>query len=156
MENEYKKCENCGSTKPKIEFWKRNGTKDNLRNYCKECEKKSAKAWRIENKDYFKKYNKDNRNKLNSYYKKYNNDIRLDVLIHYVPDLTCHGIDGKGCKFNCSDIKCLTIDHINGGGNEHRKKNNLKSSSQFYRWLYNNNYPLEFQVLCMNCQWLKR
>jgi hypothetical protein len=41
----------------------------------------------------------------------------------------------------------LTMDHINGGGNQHRKK--IKES--IYRWLYHNNFPSGFRVLCANC-----
>lgn len=45
----------------------------------------------------------------------------------------------------------LTIDHINGGGNEHRRQ--LGSSSMFYTWLRKNNFPVGYQVLCMNCNY---
>lgn len=47
----------------------------------------------------------------------------------------------------------LTIDHINGNGNRHRKE---IGQSNMYRWLRDNNYPSGFQVLCMNCQWGKK
>jgi len=46
----------------------------------------------------------------------------------------------------------LTIDHVAGGGNQHRKKLKVGGGSKFYYWLRSNNYPLGFQVLCMNCQ----
>jgi hypothetical protein len=42
----------------------------------------------------------------------------------------------------------LTIDHINGGGSQHRKK---IGHGHFYLWLYNHGYPDGYQVLCMNC-----
>lgn len=46
----------------------------------------------------------------------------------------------------------LTIDHIDGNGNKHRKE--IKGSIRsFYGWLKKNNYPNGFQVLCMNCNW---
>lgn len=47
----------------------------------------------------------------------------------------------------------LTIDHIDGGGNKHRKE---VGQSNVYRWLKQHDYPPGFQVLCMNCQWGKR
>jgi hypothetical protein len=47
----------------------------------------------------------------------------------------------------------LTIDHIDGGGNQHRKK---VGAANVYRWLRLNGYPPGFQVLCMNCQFGKR
>lgn len=44
----------------------------------------------------------------------------------------------------------LTIDHINGGGIEHRR--NISGGAKgIYRWLRKNNYPKGFRVLCYNC-----
>lgn len=45
------------------------------------------------------------------------------------------------------DVKFLTIDHINGGGQAHRKD----THKSVYRWLRKNNYPPGFQLLCWNC-----
>lgn len=41
----------------------------------------------------------------------------------------------------------LTIDHINGGGNNHRKKIGKK----IINWLIRNDLPPGYQVLCFNC-----
>lgn len=49
-----------------------------------------------------------------------------------------------------SEKNFLSIDHIDGNGNEHRKKIN-KAGSTFFKWLVDNNFPPEFQTLCMNC-----
>lgn len=44
----------------------------------------------------------------------------------------------------------LTLDHINGDGNRHRKL--VKQNGQgFYKWLIRNNFPPILQVLCYNC-----
>ena len=45
----------------------------------------------------------------------------------------------------------LTIDHINGGGRQHR----ISLNGNFYRWLNRNNFPGGFQVLCYNCNCCK-
>jgi len=45
----------------------------------------------------------------------------------------------------------LSIDHIAGGGNKHRKDLGLRAGWPFYRWLRLNNWPKDFQVLCFNC-----
>ena len=45
----------------------------------------------------------------------------------------------------------LHIDHINGNGNEHRRKIATEGGSRFYWWLWKNNFPPGFQVLCANC-----
>jgi hypothetical protein len=68
--------------------------------------------------------------------------------------MKCVGLDKNGCKFNCSDIRCLTIDHINGGGRQERKKLK-KVGVTFYHWLQKQGYPEGYQVLCMNCQFIK-
>lgn len=72
--------------------------------------------------------------------------LKLAVLSHYSPDLKC-----SGCGF--SDIRALSIDHIKGDGAKHRKK---IGNADFYQWIIKNNFPKGFQVLCFNCQWIKR
>jgi len=44
----------------------------------------------------------------------------------------------------------LAIDHIEGGGGQHRESIG-KKGTQFYSWLKENGYPPGFQVLCHNC-----
>lgn len=41
----------------------------------------------------------------------------------------------------------LCVDHVNGGGNQHRKT----IGNVLYRWLAKNGYPEGFRVLCWNC-----
>lgn len=66
---------------------------------------------------------------------------------------------GKECR--CCGIRILqflTIDHKEGKGNIQRKKlfgYNI-SGVPMYRWLIKNNFPNEYQVLCMNCNWATR
>lgn len=67
---------------------------------------------------------------------------KLAVMTHY-----SHGL--MECECGESRIQCLTIDHINGGGNKHRKE--VGEGVTFYRWLIKNNFPEGFRVLCMNC-----
>lgn len=56
-----------------------------------------------------------------------------------------------------TDIRVLTIDHINGGGNKHRKRIHVfGGGSNFYLWLKKHKFPLGYRVICFNCQWMKR
>ena len=60
-----------------------------------------------------------------------------------------------GCKCglcNILNVSCLSIDHIDGSGGEHRKELDIGSSTEFYRWLRRNSWPSGYRVLCMNCQ----
>ena len=54
------------------------------------------------------------------------------------------------------DVRALTLDHIYGNGKNHREKYGLKSGRETYQWIKNNHFPEGFQVLCRNCQQIKR
>jgi hypothetical protein len=82
----------------------------------------------------------------NKQLRKYTREYRIDALKHYSPELKC-----QRCGF--SDIRALSIDHINNDGSKHRKE--IGKGRAIYYWLKNNNYPEGYQVLCMNCQFIK-
>jgi hypothetical protein len=73
--------------------------------------------------------------------KQYKLQIKKIVLDYY----------GNGRCSCCgeSNIEFLSIDHINGGGSQHRKENSAVRT--IYSWLKKNNYPSGFRVLCHNC-----
>lgn len=82
---------------------------------------------------------------------------KLMVLIHYggnPPKCACCG------EYH---IEFLTIDHTNGGGEEHRRQiaqsMNLESrrcsGSHIISWIIKNNFPCGFQILCSNCNTAK-
>ena len=76
---------------------------------------------------------------------------KLTVIEHYSNGTM------KCSKCGFSDIRALSIDHVDGNGNQHRKQVTKGNAGwNFYRWLRLNNYPEGFQVLCMNCQFIKR
>ena len=64
---------------------------------------------------------------------------------------------GRKCKC-CGEtnIGFLTIDHINGGGNKQRKLTGYNSGDFIVNYIVRNNFPPEFQTLCMNCNWGRR
>ncbi len=78
----------------------------------------------------------------------YKHRIRKEVFSHYSPNLVC-----QRCGF--SDFRALSLDHINGGGREHERLIQERGDG-IMRWLRKNNYPAGYQVLCMNCQFIKR
>lgn len=69
------------------------------------------------------------------------NEDFLQVLDHYGTKCMCCGQD---------EPMFLTVDHIHGKGNEHRKEIK-KYGSGFYKWLIDQNFPCGFQILCYNC-----
>ena len=75
-----------------------------------------------------------------SYYRK----LRSDVLSNYGGKCACCGE---------SEFDFLQIDHVNGGGNVHRK---TVSTRQIYQFLRKNGYPKDdYQLLCANCNMAK-
>lgn len=68
-----------------------------------------------------------------------------------------HYVDKKMKCVCCdeSNIKFLTIDHINNNGAQHRKESKCGSGPKFYQWLKDNNYPTGYQIMCMNCNWAR-
>jgi len=95
------------------------------------------------NPEAYRKYRK----KRNEYMKKYTWRIKMEVLKKYggnSPRCACCGE---------TEIKFLTIDHINNDGAKHRKE----IKGKLYQWLYKNKYmPNRFQVLCANCNYAKQ
>jgi hypothetical protein len=73
--------------------------------------------------------------------------LKEEVLGHY----SGFPIICKRCKID--DIRVLTLDHINSDGAEHRKE---VDKTKMYRWAKKNKFPAMFQVLCMNCQFIKK
>jgi hypothetical protein len=49
------------------------------------------------------------------------------------------------------NLEFLGIDHINGGGNIHRKQIKRVGGFLFYIWLRQQGFPEGFRVLCQNC-----
>jgi hypothetical protein len=83
--------------------------------------------------------------------KVYSIKIKVEVLSHY-------GNGQCACiKCGFSDVRALSIDHINGDGST-QKINGVRihSGITFYRWLKREGYPEGYQTLCMNCQFIKR
>jgi len=104
-----------------------------------------AKKYRTENRDKINKKRRENHFKYKEKQKEYRDNLKLKVFNHY-----CNGDIHCQCP-NCPETnpKFLTLDHINGGGNQQRRE--LGSSTAIYKWIIDNNYPEGYQVLCANC-----
>jgi hypothetical protein len=54
-------------------------------------------------------------------------------------------------------MDALTIDHIKGNGAEERRRLAKQArGSRFYLWLKRHGYPEGYQVLCFNCNNIKK
>ncbi len=134
----------------------------------KEARKSYNRRYELTHKDAIKKrkhlYYLANRERLlqvSSDYKKTHREIQRESYLRwtrkYKDDVLKHYGNGElacvGCGY--SNVDCLTIDHLNNDGYEHRRAEGI-TGDKIYRWLRKNNYPKGFQTLCMNCQFIKR
>jgi hypothetical protein len=100
-------------------------------------------------KVYNAKYHNDHRDALLAKSKLHGQNQRRLVLEHYG-----EGIIECACCGE-SNIKFLTLDHVNNDGYLHRKQLKL-TGHKILRWIIKNEFPKGFQVLCMNCNFGKR
>lgn len=68
------------------------------------------------------------------------NKIKTEVFSHYGMKCQCCNEDG---------YLFLSMDHINGDGASRREEEG--TGNALYHWLKRNNYPIDFQILCYNC-----
>lgn len=127
----YAICVKCGEMKSAESFSKDKSTKTGLYCYCKKCMVVITKS----------QYEKHRTKRIRKV-KEYHNILRNEIFNKYGNSCACCGESRR--EFLC-------IDHINGGGNKHRKSIGNQLGIGFYRWLRNNNWPQGFRTLCHNC-----
>lgn len=105
-------------------------------------------------KDYYQKHRRDIISKSMEREKRIRRELREQII---------KLLGGKCSNPDCPiskdkiDIRCLQIDHINGGGYKERKK--FKTSGKKYlRHVLKEiqNDSKKYQLLCVYCNWLKR
>lgn len=105
-----------------------------------------GRAWKERNKekvrDNARLYAQAHRAERRAYHKNY---------LAKLKDQAFQAYGGASC-ICCGEThtEFLSIDHINGSGNEHRRQLGLRAS-HLYKWLKDQGYPPGFRVLCMNC-----
>lgn len=135
-----KKCRICGcELTPDNQYI----TANYRQNICRPCKKEytrqTSMEWRRKHPDSCRSTVKEAKKK-----------VVMEVFSHYCGgDIKC-----QKCGFN--DIRALSIDHINGDGNKHREEIGRGGGHDLCYWLRLNGYPQGFQILCMNCQFIKR
>ena len=122
----------------------------------------ARRIWREKNKEAYTKYQREyyltyrskNKEKIENNRRAWRSKLRTEVLTYY-------GNNQLACVI-CGESRqpCLSIDHINNDGAKHRRtiKPNKKEYGgvEFYSWLKQNHFPMGYQTLCMNCQWVKK
>ena len=127
--------------------------KEYMKNYMRDWRKRNPELSRANCKRYNDK-NKEERNKnCRKRLRLKRKELREKIIFHYAgnpPKCAC-----EGCYYHINDcpIDFLTIDHVHGGGGKDKKIFNAQIS--LYSWIIKNNFPSDFQVLCMNCNFAK-
>ena len=131
-------CSRCKRDLPKDSFtpcyWE---PKDNRPRRCRECVQANNRKWYAKNQGRALAYM--------AQYRKETKDVVFNAYGGYI--CACCGETEK---------RFLTIDHIDGGGNKHRKETGMKSGNEFYIWLRLQGFPAGYQVYCYNCNLGKR
>ena len=87
------------------------------------------RVWRGKNQDFYNKYQRD-----------YKRSRRESVINYYGGKCAC-----------CGELhyEFLAIDHMNGGGEKHRRE--VGQGDLMVAWIINNDFPVGFRILCHNC-----
>jgi len=162
-------CTKCGQELPLDQFGKFKQSKDGLAYKCKKCVadyqkryreqplvKAAEAARRRDNKHrwesskpwYKRQYQQLHNPEIRESRRKKYHAERMEIIAHYSNGQECC----QGC--GCSDVRVLTVDHIKNNGNEHRALD--PSANKIYKWLLRNGLPTGFQILCWNCQFIKK
>jgi hypothetical protein len=127
-------------------------TKEHRKEYCKEhFEERKAN-----NREYIRRLRLDparwnvfrERQKING--KNFRERTKYRIFNLY------SGGEPKCAQCGENRMVCLSIDHIQGDGAKHRRELNGGRGTELYLSIEKNYDPSRFQVLCMNCQWVKR
>jgi hypothetical protein len=154
-------CTKCKITKPIEEFHFSHKARGYRRHECNGCETERKNGWFNANhaRETHKhnKYYRDNRekictpewNKRNAAYQKRYRDKLKEIVYDYY---------GRRCAC-CGETEpmFLSIDHVNNDGYALRKYKGHPQQGhvRFLRWLIDNNFPSDYQILCMNCNFGK-
>jgi len=104
-----------------------------------------------EKRTYEREYTKTEKfkNHRHDYYQKLIEELKIKIFELF--DGKCSNPYSQHDK-SYTDVRALQIDHINGGGRQQRKM--MNSTERFYKYVLS--HPEEFQLLCANCNQIKR
>lgn len=151
-----KHCSRCNSDKPLTDFRKDATRKDGKYPYCAACLAVIGRDYRKRNPGQntarfvaWKKRNPERAAVLvRSSSKKYRAGLKSQVMLAY------GGAQPKCACCGEAEPDFLTVDHVFGGGNKHRREISVLGWN-FYKWLIDNKFPSGFQLLCYNCNCAK-
>lgn len=109
---------------------------------------KHRDAIRAANREWMRRAYTNDAERARVYDRKRRAQTRLDVIMAY------SGGTMRCVRCGFSDLRALQVDHINGGGQRQRMA--FKNKDSFFISLKRLGFPEGYQVLCANCNWIKR
>lgn len=85
------------------------------------------------------------RSEFSAWWGAHSKEIRAQALAAYGGKCKCCGE---------SQPEFLALDHVDGGGNKHRREDK-RAASSLALWAKRHGYPDRLQLLCFNCNWAK-
>lgn len=139
-----KTCKSCGQEFPLDNFYNSKSKKDGKFSKCKKCVNERNTKWR---KSHQKEWNiiTGNANK------------KLRIIKREEALIKISGNPPKCNRCGFSDIRILQIDHVDGGGQ--READKFVTTYDFHKYILKaplNEILEKYQVLCPNCNWIKR
>ncbi len=128
-----KKCTACKQRKNISDFNSDKSRGDGLSYRCKNCSNKLGIIYRQVHKI-----------EIRAYHQSLNRKIKEKII---------NILGGKCSNCGIGDLRVLQVDHIDGGGNRER---NAFGSRYLYRKLLAIRDITGYQLLCANCNWIKR
>lgn len=156
-------CWGCQNFKGSSEFYKNKTSSTGYEQLCRPCKSAHSKARRMRRKaeglchcgraliqgatcetckKRYRTWGRANVSHVTEFNARRRATVRQKTFDHYGWVCACCGESNSGF---------LTIDHIQGGGNKHRKEIGRGGGNWFYAWLIRENYPDGYQTLCYNC-----
>jgi hypothetical protein len=174
------KCEMCGKETQRTAARQKyciDCGKINVKNYYTINNKEYYQTHRVEHDEVTKQWNKDHPEYYKNYYEenkekiiKRNGDYQKENLeqtqtnhrtSHHKKRMLAFNLLGGQCinpygqhKEPYTDLRCLQIDHIHGGGREHfRKRSTYGIIADVIKDI---DRKSKYQLMCANCNWIKR
>ena len=143
-----KTCNTCKQSKQISEFYRSVNKKDGLSTQCKKCIDVVNLARYHSKTKFDQEYKARQKERAKISHAKNIHKHRAQAKANHRREREeCFEVYGKICAC-CGESRYefLSIDHINGGGRQHRK-----TVTKTCRWLVKQGFPKGYRVLCHNC-----
>jgi hypothetical protein len=119
--------------------------RENNREKCREANQRWLESNREKHAETSAAWQKANPEKCREKGKRYRKNLRIEVVV---------ALGGKCVRCGIADWRVLQIDHVQGGGR--KELETFESRAAYYRHVLKSLDTGDYQILCSNCNWVKR